>query len=391
MGSLVMYSAHGPQFNVRQEYDRLPLQFFWTFVTGKGCLLSSEKKAKAMRSPSTCLVLMHVFRSWALIALAMWIGNRALSSTSIILTLAGLGLSWLITVNRTRSLQALFHHLTHGAVLPHRRLAQLVATMAFTAPVLYQSWRTYCKSHVNTHHHFRVLCSEKDPDQHFIANNGFGLNMNEKNFWWKVWTQPFSPSFLWGQVKDSWLVSFVEPGWFETLYRVIFLAAMTTFALTFGYFGRLLLLFWVPVWLLFRHSMWLQLITEHFWFAPSDSEMGSTTAYGRLTWGRFQGRPLPRKGLFSWIRWWALLVLCDLPVRLYVYPQDLSNHDFHHRLPLAPYHKIADLRRTCECEATSRFGPLNEVWGFLATLRVLRDHLCYSDSIPFRYPSTSKP
>jgi hypothetical protein len=386
----VMYAAHGPRFNVRREYDQLPWQSFWTLVTGKGRLLSAEEKVRAMRPLSTGWTLIQLVASWLLIGLALWIGNRAMSSGSSAVAVAGVGLNWLIVVNRARSLQASFHYITHGAAMPHRQLAQLAATTTFTAPFLYQGWCAYGESHVNTHHHLRVLCSGDDPDQRFIAENGVGPGMNERTFWWRVWTQPFAPSFLWGQLKDSWLVSFVEPGWPETLYRVIFLGGTAALALAFGWFGRLLLLFWVPAWLLFRHSLWLQLITEHLWFAPRESDAGSAVAYGRLTWGRFQGRPLPRRGLLAWIRWWVALLLCDLPVRLYVYPQDLPNHDFHHRLPLAPYHTIADLRRTCESEA-GRFGPSHEVWGFLATLRVLRDHLCYGDSTPFRYPSISQP
>lgn len=383
-----MYSVHGARFDVRREYDKLPCQAFWTFVTGKGRVLSPEDKVRAMRPMSTAWTVMHITGSWLMIAAALWLGNKALDSTAPLALVAGVGLSWLIVVNRARSLQATFHYVTHGSAMPHRRLARWTATAAFTAPFLYQSWSAYCDSHVKTHHHLRALCSVDDPDQQFIAQNGFRPRMSVRAFWWRLWTRPFSPAFLWGQLKSSWFDSFIEPSCYEVFFRMALVLGTASAALAYGWFDRLLLLFWVPAWLLFRHSMWLQLITEHLWFAPRGSDAGSPEAYGRLTWGRFQGRPLPSAGVLAWVRWCALLLLYDLPVRLYVYPQDLPNHDFHHRLPLAPYHNIADLRRTCEGES-SRFGPSYEVWGFLETLCVLRDHLCYGESNPFRWPARS--
>lgn len=41
---------------------------------------------------------------------------------------------WLVVVNRARSLQACFHYMTHGSVMPSRRLARLAATVAFRFP-----------------------------------------------------------------------------------------------------------------------------------------------------------------------------------------------------------------------------------------------------------------
>lgn len=383
-----MYSAHGARYDVRREYDALPCQAFWTFVTGKGRLLTREEKVDAMHPLSTPWTLMHMAVSWLMIVAAVWVGDAAMDSSSPAVLVMGVGLNWLVVVNRARSLQASFHYMTHGAAMPHRLLARWTATAAFTAPFFYQSWTAYAESHVKTHHHLRVLCSAADPDQQFISENGFGLGMGVRTFWWRVWTRPFAPSYIWSQLKSSWVDSFIEPPVYEIFFRAVLVTGAVWTALDSAWFGRMLLLFWVPAWLLFRHSMWLQLITEHLWFAPRNSFSGSPESYGRLTWGRFQGRPLPRGGVLAWALWCVALLLCDLPVRLYVYPQDLPNHDFHHRLPLAPYHRIADLRRTFESEP-SRFGPCYEVWGFLATLRVLRDHLCFGDPTPFRWPPTS--
>jgi hypothetical protein len=388
MNEAVLYAAHGLRYNVRQEYDRLPWQGFWTWVTGKGRVLGSHEMDQAMQPLPASRTLWHLLGSWLLIGAALWTGDRALESESPALAVAGVLLCWLTVVNRGRTLQASFHYMTHGAAMPDRTWASRAATAAFTTPFLYEGWEAYGRSHVSTHHHMRVLCSADDPDQRFIEENGFRQGMGERSFWWRVWMRPFSPAFVWRQLTGGWHATVVQPAWPEKTYRVAFLAGTALLAAHFDWLGRLVILFWVPAIALFKHSLWLQLITEHLWFSPRLSDAGTPIAYGRLTWGRFQGRPLPREGVAGWLRWWLSLLVFDLPVRLYVYPQDLPNHDFHHRLPLAPYHTIADLRRTCECEV-GRFGPSYEVWGFLATLRVLRDHLCHGDSTPFRFPTTS--
>jgi hypothetical protein len=323
--------------------------------------------------------------AWLLIALSVWGANWALSSGSAWLAIAGVGACWLVVVNRGRCLQATFHYMTHGSAMPAGRWAELVATLAFTTPFFYEGWRSYVGSHVTTHHHLRVLCSADDPDQRFIESNGLHPGIGEASYWLRVWAQPFAPRFLLGQLILALKATLVEPTWAERWLRLSLLGAAAAWAISAGWWDHGLLLFGIPAWLLFRHSLWLQLITEHLWFAPRGLDAGTPAAYGRLTWGRFQGRALPQGGVLALTRWCAALLLCDLPVRLYVYPQDLPNHDFHHRLPIASYARIADLRRTCENEM-GRFGPCCEVWGFLATLRLVRDHLCYGQSLPFFLP-----
>ena len=82
------------------------------------------------------------------------------------------------------------------------------------------------------------------------------------------------------------------------------------------------------------------------------------------------------------IIWIIKILLCDIPVRLFIYPKDLPNHDFHHRYAGVSYKKIADLRVSMECKY-KKYGPMREVWGFVSSLRVIRDHLCRNDVDPF--------
>jgi hypothetical protein len=382
----VLYSTHGPRYNVRADYDRFPVQALWTWITGKGRTLDEVERINAMSSLSTTKTLLRVFFSWGLMAVAVWAADRVLSGDSLWQSGLATLLCWFVVVNQARCLQATYHYMTHGSAMPNRGWAEVVATVAFTTPFFYEGWRRYLISHVTNHHHLRVLCSSEDPDQQFIESCGFRPGMSEISFWWRIWLTPLTLRFLLVQWREAYLCTLVHPSWIERIIRIALLLTAGAVIVMADKSGRFLLLFGIPAWLLFRHSLWLQLITEHLWFAPRGVNAGSPRAYGLLTWGRFQGRSPPQSGNLAWLRWWAAILVFDIPVRLFIYPQDLPNHDFHHRLPLAPFHQIADLRRTCESEE-GRFGPTCEVWGFMATLRVLRDHLCRGVSAPFQLNS----
>ena len=380
-----LHSAYGPHHNVRADYAHLPLQIFWTWVTGKGMPLSVSELKRAMRPLPGGWVLLHLIGSWAAIVLALWTGYCGIQSDDgLLMKVAATLICWLVIVNRGRCLQATFHFMSHGSAMPHKIFAPWAARVAFTAPFLYVDWGDYVATHVNEHHHVRVLCTELDPDQRFIRANGFHPGMPEASFWLRVWFRPFAPDYILARFCDALSASMVKATHVHRNYCLCFWGLVIGVCANSGLLLAFVWLYALPAFVLLNHSLWLQLLTEHLWFASSDAIQNQANRYGRLTWGRFQGRSPPCGGLLRWIGWWARLFMCDIPVRLYVYPQDLPNHDFHHRMPLAPYHRIANIRATHEDQA-GRFGPLMEVWGFMASLRVIRNHLCRGDQQPFLY------
>lgn len=381
------YTNYGPRYDVRGDYARLPFQSFWTWVTGKGRPLPPRELEESVRPLSGARVATNVLGSWIAIGAALCIGHSGLQrDVGLPAFLMTTAICWLTVVNRGRSLQATFHYMSHGSAMPNRSAAIWTTRVSFTTPFLYADWRSYVRSHVSEHHHVRVLCTDVDPDRRFIESNGLYPGISEQAFWWRIWLRPFAPDYIAARQWESLRASLIDAPPGEVLFRLVFWSLVIGVCAFAGLMSSLLWLYAVPAFVLLHHSLWLQLITEHLWFARRAPSSNPTAEYGGLTWGRFQGRRLPTHGTLAWTAWWARLLLCDLPVRLYVYPKDLPNHDFHHRLPVAPYHRIADIRATHEaCEG--RFGPLLEVWGFVATLRVMRDHLCHCDTHPFRFIS----
>ncbi|MFJ4375595.1 hypothetical protein ACIP1T_23680 [Pseudomonas japonica] len=377
------YCQYGPRGNVRASYAHLPLQPLWTWLTGKGLAQPAEDLKARMDKTGEAFLLVHLLFTWACMIGLVLLGQAVLDGAfhPLLALLLVLG-AWVLMVNRLRSMQATFHYLTHGAVLKDKARAQRYARFFLTTPLLYQDWDTYNQSHVREHHNIHVLCTDIDPDQRFIEAQGFHPGMSELAYWWRVIATPFRPTYLLRQWRATLNDCFVRPPRTEVLFRLAFWGVLLAVLWATGSLAAFGLIYLIPRAVLFEHSMWLQLFTEHLWFYQREAGRGDKPHYGRLTWGRFQGRTPPDGGIAAWAGWLLKGLLLDVPVRLYVYPQDLPNHDAHHRRPNVHYRHIANYRASVEEQASS-YGPFLEVWGFMAGLYLIRDHLCRGVREPF--------
>lgn len=376
--SNIKYGCYGYNYNIRKEYEHLPFQKFWTWLTGKGVPLEEEQFKEATKKPSEGFLLGHLFFTWSLILLSIFIGSYELNTEgfnffSILIILFAM----VIIVNRFRSLQAIFHYLTHNTMLKKKgkKRGRLYALLFITTPMLYIDWDNYTRSHVHEHHNLHVLCTDEDPDQVFIRKQGIKKGMSEFRYWVQALFNSFSPKYLltdWIQIfKDV----FINAPLNQKIYSALFWFVVLIFIYNFNLVGEFLVMYCIPRFLLFPHSMWLQLFTEHLWLKNREEKVDKEIDYGKLTWGRFQGRPIP-KSVLGKLKWSSLIILSDIPVRLYIYPQDLPNHDFHHRMPNINYKNIANIRATMELYE-DKYGNYFEVWGFMSSLKIIRDHLCY--------------
>lgn len=377
------YCQYGPQGNLRAAYARLPFQPLWTWLTGKGQAQPADVLKQRMEQTGERFLLAHLLFTWTVMIGLVLLGKAVLEGAfhpllSVLLVLA----AWVLMVNRLRSMQATFHYLTHGAVLKDKARAQRYARLFLSTPLLYQDWDTYNQSHVREHHNIHVLCTDIDPDQRFIQAQGFYPGMPELAYWWRVICTPFRPAYLLRQWRATLHDCFVRPPRDEVRFRLAFWAVLLVLLWATDSLMAFALIYGIPRAVLFEHSMWLQLFTEHLWFYQREDGRADKPHYGRLTWGRFQGRTPPSGGVVAWSTWLLKALLLDVPVRLYVYPQDLPNHDAHHRRPNVHYRHIANYRASIEGQPSS-YGPFLEVWGFMAGLYLIRDHMCRGVREPF--------
>lgn len=377
------YCQYGPRGDVRAAYAHLPFQGLWTWLTGKGQARTAQVLQREMEKTGERYLVVHLCFTWAVIIALVMLGQAVLQgafqpATAVLLVL----MAWVLMVNRLRSLQATFHYLTHGAVLKDKTRAQRYARLFLSTPLLYQDWDTYNQSHVREHHNIRVLCSDEDPDQRFIRAQGFYPGMPETAYWLRVCCTPFRPAYLLRQWRETWLDCFVRLDRRAALFRWCFWGVVLVLLWATGGLPAFALMYVIPRAVLFEHSMWLQLFTEHLWFYQRDARRSEKDHYGRLTWGRYQGRKPPERGIIAHLIWGLQCVCLDIPVRMYVYPQDLPNHDAHHRRPNVHFRHIANYRASLE-QKPSPYGPFLEVWGFMAGLYLIRDHLCRGVQEPF--------
>jgi hypothetical protein len=369
---------------VRATYAHLPCQAFWTWVTGKALSDPDSSQLLVGKAPSLPRICGQLAWSWSLIAasvaLAIWTQSAFVSVAAMV-----------ITMNRVRGLQHTYHYTIHGSTVENKSLARWMCEYLMGIPTLHVSWNEYIKVHLNAHHGQQTFCTAADPDQQFMSRHGFHRGMSHSEFWLRICLSPFHPLRIIEHVVFRFQQNFVVPEWPQKIPRVAFWAVVLASTTYFGVLKLLAIYYFIPALLILQLSSYVQHITEHLWFPPDREGLDRSVYYASLTWGRFLGRPHPSLGRaarspfmnsMQHLSWWLMVLIVDLPLRVFSFMQDLSSHDFHHRNVQVSFWAIAESRAICESRE-SRWGPMTETWSVLESVLVLRDHLVYDRSDPF--------
>lgn len=382
------YSKYGYQMDVRASYNDLPFQFFWTWLTGKdGRDLEPRKPIETLLT-NTQLGL-QILWSWSIILTCLTIGYFVYHSTSLsFLGKAAITIPvWVLVTNRTRGLLHTFHYTNHGASIRNERLAKFLGKWFMSVPILHLSWNNYYDIHARLHHGAHTLCTGKDPDEVFMLDHGFYAGMPEREFWTKLVLAPFNPKAIWNHIAFRLKENFVTPERSEIISRAAFWIIALAIVYETGFTPVFIIYYLIPLLLITQFASWLQHTTEHLWFAKRPDDVSMYVYYGSMTWGRFQGRPYPLaakgfRGFLERAQWWLLVIVVDIPIKLFSFMQDLPSHDFHHRSPKVNFWSISRERRAHEGKE-SKFGPMTEVWSLVESWKIIRDHVCYGESDPF--------
>lgn len=380
-------TRYGYGIDVRATYASLPCQPFWTWLTGKDlrCLPPRSARDTLLREHQ---LWAQVAWSWSIVVLAVAAGHAALhSSLSAVPFAAVTALCWLLVVNRTRGLLHTFHYTSHGSSIRNLRRARRIATWFMSIPILHLPWDNYRAIHADLHHAPRTFCTGEDPDQAFMTDHGFGPRMGEREFWMKLALAPFAPSRMLAHIAFRLRHNFIQAPPAERRMRIAFWAVFSMATVAFGLGDTIALYYLFPLLVVTQFSSWLQHTTEHLWYAERPADIPWGVHYGALSWGRFLGRPFPAettgwRGLAARLRWWALVLVADLPIRLFSFMQDLPSHDLHHRSAGVNFWSVARERAALEGRR-SRYGPMTETWGLIESWLILRDHLCRGEHDPF--------
>ena len=387
------YSPYGYGCDVRETFSHLPCQFFWTWLSGK------EYRVFPLRHPRDTLLtpvqlVLQVMYSWSIIGLCLGIGSITYNSSMHTgMQFMIFAIVWLLITNRTRGLLHTFHYTNHGASIKSKRVGKFIATWFMSIPIMHLSWDNYFKIHAVQHHGPSNLCSQDDPDEVFMLDHGFYKNMPEWKFWLRLIGAPFHPQAIYNHIAFRIKENFIRPGLREIVYRSLFWIALISAVIYWGFMEEFLIFYIFPLFFVTQYASWLQHVTEHMWFSENTTEAHPFLYYGSLTWGRFLGRPYPqqqgRMATFGKrLIWFGLVIIVDVPIKLFSFMQDLPSHDYHHRSPLVNFWSIARERRAAE-NTKSKFGPMTETWGMKESILIVRDSICYGKHDPFNVLSTS--
>jgi len=382
-----MVSRHGYGWiDVRATYAHLPCQFFWTWLTGKA-LPTGEPRNPRETLLTPARLAGQICWAWGVILTSIFVATRL---DNIFVSIVAI----VLVMNRTRGLLHTFHYTSHGASLANMKLARFMAKYFMSIPIMHTTWGEYLKIHARDHHGYPTICTDEDPDQIFVIEHGFKPRMTAREFWFAYFIEPFKPKHIWANIAFRLKQNFVIPPWSEKAPRFLFWIALFSAVTYFGVWAEFALYFLFPLFILTQFSSYIQHVPEHLWFPPPRGDKTVHEWVASLTWGRFLGRPFPDRRdspnfLVHFGRlavWWTKIFAVDLPFRLFTFMQDLSSHDFHHRVPKVNFWSITRERANAELNPGS-WGPMTETWSVMESMLVMRDHLVYGMSDPFYFPA----
>jgi hypothetical protein len=365
-----------PEPDVRYTFQHLPLQPFWTWLSGK-----PSHGEKPLYYPTPLIILAS-----GLVRLLL-----ALAGTYWILTfqepvaLVLLPLCWLIYVSGARLLQVtIVHHSAHLNFTGIEWVDRMVGHI-LTAALMIQDYDSYRRDHVSIHHS-KLLATLEDPDLKFLLLLGFRTGKPKSWLWKHLIKTLFSPRFHFLFIQARLRSNFVTA---PRPRRIISWLVVTSFVLVLlstGIYNQTLLWVFVLGWLTplivpYQISSLLQFSSEHRWLRiDDDPNAPAKLLLARLTAGRFMAEPAPTdpwytfRGLLAWGRWWMRISLLHLPARIFVMVGDLPQHDWHHRHPTQKW-TLAAFSRQWDIEAGCPKWPegYTEVWGLNNAINSLFD------------------
>jgi hypothetical protein len=329
--------------------------------------------------------------SWGVILTSIYVATRL---DNIFVSIVAI----VLVMNRTRGLLHSFHYTSHGASLANMKLARFMAKYFMSIPIMHTTWGEYLKIHARDHHGYPTICTDEDPDQQFVIEHGFKARMTEREFWYAYLVEPFKPKHVWAHIAFRLRQNFLIPPWSEKAPRFLFWIILFTAVTYFGVWPDFALYYLFPLFILTQFSSYIQHVPEHLWFPPPRGNKTVHEWVASLTWGRFLGRPFPdRRDSPNFLVhvgrlavWWSKVFILDLPFRIFTFMQDLSSHDFHHRIPKVNFWSITRERANAELNPGS-WGPMTETWSVMESMLVMRDHLVYGISEPFFFPAIDVP
>ncbi|WP_144122738.1 fatty acid desaturase [Catellatospora sichuanensis] len=279
---------------------------------------------------------------------------------SLLLTTGGLRRLDVVVVHQT------LHQMFVKSVLGNRIVGELITTMF---------WRTpYDEDRRDHLLHHQYPCSMHDSDTRYLLATGMRPGMSKSEFRRYLWKSLFSPKHHWGFFSGRIRSNFigVRPR-YRLLMSLVWLASTVVFVATTGWWMQYLVLWLLPLSVMFQGSTYLYTHTEHRWWIFANSDNLTKAQRDLLTFGRVCGEATPGADITgrarraaAWLTWWSRILFVHAPYRMFILVGDTVQHDLHHIAPKCDWANSAYVRRDDIAKGSPRY---TEVWGSLV------DHL----------------
>lgn len=343
--------------NPRETMTVLPgfLQPFLTWVTG----MPFRGQRQIVRWTPWTLVLCTASE----IVFGIAVGGVALYHLSW-LTVVLVPVSWLFITGGIRMFFVVIEHTCTHHVFSRRRWVNEFVAEAISVIFWTQHYSEFKSEHA-THH--RVTRMADDPDTHFLKQWGFAAGMSKKEVVDQLLLTLFSPRYHVEMLFERLHYS-VSGAKLKQIASPLFTLGMLAAVYALDIWTYWVVLWVIPVTLLFQASMLLNILTEHRW-----PRGGAKRDLEEVCFGRFCGESVPRAGglplphrVFLWAKWWARLLFVFLPYRLFVLVGDEPHHDFHHRQPNSDWANATYARHQALARSRSdKYGEYTDEWGSL--------------------------
>jgi hypothetical protein len=353
---------------IRHTGKELPLQIFWTWLSGVEIQPSSRYFD---RTPS-----LQVLDSVGGFLAAIFFGHVALKLGGLWLLAAPL--MSLIALSRARKCHmTIVHQAVHDQLFQVKNIRVRKALNRFVAELIgvliwIPDFAAYRASHAISHHNHRETATPKDQDGKEVftlgssgqekiavfANMeletatpldqdgkevflmGFLPGRPREYYWRLIWKIVRSPKFYIADLVKRARYSLIVAPWYRRLASAVFLCGLIFIATSYSAWPTLVLLYVIPVFPLFRLSGLLQVLSEHMWGTQmhliGNKDRVPLVCQGRFLFDEVPSIDLPlSRWLLATLKWW-IRVPYHLVIRLCVLCGDLQVHNDHHFHPRSP-------------------------------------------------------
>ena len=353
---------------VRKTGNDLPLQFFWTWLSG---VQTKSSVGRIHRTP-----FLQVLDSIGGFLAAIFFGHLALKAGGFWIFLVPLML--LFALGRARKCHmTIVHQAVHDQLFQIKHIRLRKSLNRFVAELIgvliwIPDFKAYRASHAVSHHNHKETATPRDQDgkEVFTLGSlqkekiavfssmeletatpldqdgkevflmGFLPGRPRKYYWRLMLKIVRSPKFYLADLVKRARYSLIVAPWYRRLASAVFLCGLIFIATSYSAWPTLLLLYVIPVFPLFRLSGLLQVLSEHMWGTQmhliGNKDRVPMVCQGRFLFDEVPSRDLPlSRWLLATLKWW-IRVPYHLVIRACVLCGDLQVHNDHHFHPRSP-------------------------------------------------------